>query len=147
MKGLFAKMMLAKDRSETIERGIGVPLITVGNYIYGSLNGLFIWLVIFMGIDFITATTASIKEGEYSTGSALSGLRKKISSFSIIIMGIFIDYMLLFYAQIDTKHAVYTVFSSALIFTEMMSISDNLRRLDVQLPRLLRKIINTFHKE
>ena len=124
-----------------------VTLIVAGVSAYFQIIAIpLIVLTIVMLIDYITGMLSAYVNAELSSRKGIVGILKKISYFSLVCVGIAIDYILYSaLSQIGIQSDVTMFFGLTvtvwLIINELISILENLSKLDVPIPKFLTSVI------
>lgn len=111
--------------------------------ITGKLLAILFLVVI---IDYISGVIASGYEGKLSSKAGYKGILKKLSYFVAVASAMVADYLIRFFfclMEIDfnlkaTLAALLTVW---LILNELLSVMENVKRMEVRLPEFLEKTI------
>lgn len=131
---------------ENITQGI-ITLITASISAYfGIIVIPLIVLTLVMVIDYITGMAAAYVNAELSSRKGIRGIFKKLGYYSLVCVGITLDYILSSgLAQIGITNDVNIWFGLIiaiwLIINELISILENLSRLDVPIPKFLTKFV------
>ena len=131
---------------ENITQGI-ITLITASISAYfGIIVVPLIVLTLVMVIDYITGMAAAYVNAELSSRKGIRGIFKKLGYYSLVCVGITLDYILSSgLAQIGITNDVNIWFGLIiaiwLIINELISILENLSRLDVPIPKFLTKFV------
>lgn len=128
-----------------ITQGI-ITLITASISAYfGIIVIPLIVLTLVMVIDYITGMTAAYVNAELSSRKGIRGIFKKLGYYSLVCVGMTLDYILCSgLAQIGVYGnniffgLIVTVW---LIINELISILENLSRLDVPIPKFLKSVV------
>lgn len=137
---------MRKVHKENIFHSI-VTLIVAGVSAYFQIIAIpLIVLTIVMLIDYITGMLSAYVNAELSSRKGIVGILKKISYFSLVCVGIAIDYILYSaLSQIGIQSDVTMFFGLTvtvwLIINELISILENLSKLDVPIPKFLTAVI------
>ena len=137
---------MRKVHKENIFQSI-VTLIVAGASAYFQIIAIpLIVLTIVMLIDYITGMLSAYVNAELSSRKGIVGILKKISYFSLVCVGIAIDYILYSaLSQIGIQSDVTMFFGLTvtvwLIINELISILENLSKLDVPIPKFLTSVI------
>lgn len=137
---------MRKVHKENIFHSI-VTLIVAGVSAYFQIIAIpLIVLTIVMLIDYITGMLSAYVNAELSSRKGIVGILKKISYFSLVCVGIAIDYILYSaLSQIGIQSDVTMFFGLTvtvwLIINELISILENLSKLDVPIPKFLTSVI------
>lgn len=113
----------------------------------GILYPILITLVAMAITDYLTGCSASVIDGKkLSSKEGLKGILKKLGYFVAVAVGVCIDWLIVTVsAQIGIDIPVKALFgiliSVWLILNELLSIVENLNRMDIRLPSFLKKTI------
>ena len=124
-----------------------LTLIVAGVSAYFQIIAIpLIVLSVVMIIDYITGMLSAYINAELSSRKGIVGILKKVSYFSLVCVGIAIDYILYSaLSQIGIQSDVTMFFGLTvtvwLIINELISILENLSKMDVPIPAFLTKII------
>lgn len=83
------KTMLTTILPQGAERSLMILGGTVGGFLsfaFGDIGPLFMWLIIFVCIDFLTGTLASIVRGTWTSKQSGIGVIKKVLYFCIVAL-------------------------------------------------------------
>lgn len=131
---------------ENITQGI-ITLITASISAYfGIIVIPLIVLTLVMVIDYITGMAAAYVNAELSSRKGIRGIFKKLGYYSLVCVGITLDYILSSgLAQIGITNDINIWFGLIvtvwLIINELISILENLSRLDVPIPKFLKSVV------
>lgn len=104
-----------------------------------------IWLIVIpaamMGIDILTGLCYAFISNTFQSAKMRSGLGKKIGELCIIVIG------LLFTFGMNLPKYILTAIALYIIFMEMMSIFENLKKLGVPIPAAVAKTLNNINDE
>ena len=124
-----------------------VTLIVAGVSAYFQIIAIpLIVLSVVMIIDYITGMLSAYVHAELSSRKGIIGILKKVSYFSLVCVGIAIDYILYSaLSQMGIQSDITMFFGLTvtvwLIINELISILENLARLDVPIPKFLTSVI------
>ncbi len=110
-----------------------IPFIT---YLLGPFNNIFIALLLFVSLAFISSIMVDIIKKELTYNKVIKLLFKKIAIFIIIIISVAIDRMLL-----DNDSFVRTLCCHFYFIMEVMIIIENAKKLGISIPDQLVEII------
>ena len=127
-------------------------IATVGAFLSAKLGILYIilpFLMLCMIIDYGTGVLASKKEGKISSKVGMWGIIKKLTYGIEVVVALILDWTILNVAKsIGVSVPVNTIFSLLisiwLILNELISILENLVRLDTPMPAFLINTIKGF---
>ena len=124
-----------------------LTLIVAGVSAYFQIIAVpLIVLTVVMLIDYITGMMSAYINAELSSRKGIVGILKKVSYFSLVCVGIAIDYILYSaLSQIGIQSDVTMFFGLIvtvwLIINELISILENLSKMDVPIPKFLTSVI------
>ena len=124
-----------------------LTLIVAGVSAYFQIIAIpLIVLTVVMLIDYITGMLSAYINAELSSRKGIVGILKKVSYFSLVCVGIAIDYILYSaLSQMGIQSDITMFFGLTvtvwLIINELISILENLARLDVPIPKFLTSVI------
>lgn len=128
------------------EKSILGAIAAVGGYIMNCFNEIMVVLAIFMMIDYIIGTMVSLflKNDHFDKKKGIRGLLKKIGYMVCVVIGILLDYVILWLSKTaDFKFSTNGFFGIAvtcyLIGTEGLSIAGHLYVLGVPVPKFLER--------
>ena len=109
--------------------------------LFGGVNinyGVFLWVVVaFIAADFVTGILRAYKnDGRVNSSKLRDGGFKKCGIIFVILLG-----YVLSLTFGDTNLMIYHSVQAYYIYTELISILENLDDLGVKLPRILEKIL------
>lgn len=104
-------------------------------------------LIIMIIIDYVTGMAAAYVNAELSSRKGIKGIIKKISYMALIAVSMGVDYLIYNGMCQIGINVNYTIFFGILvtiwlIINELISILENLVKLEVPIPKFLIKIIN-----
>lgn len=111
-------------------------------YIWGAIDGLFIALVIFITVDYITGVLCAIYEHHLSSGVGFKGIIKKIAILIMVAVANIIDCEILKAGSPCRTSVIFFYVSN-----EGISILENITRLGVPVPEKLRQMLDQLHEE
>lgn len=131
---------------ENIAQGIITLIAASISAYFGIIAIPLIVLTIVMLIDYITGMAAAYVNAELSSRKGIRGIFKKLGYYSLVCVGITLDYILSSgLTQIGISNDVNIWFGLIiaiwLIINELISILENLSRLDVPIPKFLTKFV------
>lgn len=131
---------------ENIAQGIITLIAASISAYFGIIAIPLIVLTIVMLIDYITGMAAAYVNAELSSRKGIRGIFKKLGYYSLVCVGITLDYILSSgLTQIGISNDVNIWFGLIiaiwLIINELISILENLSRLDVPIPKFLTTIV------
>lgn len=124
----------------------------VGAFLSAKLGLLYIvlpFLLVVMVVDYITGLTASKKECKTNSKTGMWGIVKKLMYGVEVLVGITVDWLILNITEtIGIEVPTVTFFGLLvaiwLIINELISILENLIRLETPMPQFLVKIVSSF---
>lgn len=124
-----------------------ITLIVAGVSAYFQIIAIpLIVLTAVMLIDYITGIVAAYTKAELSSRKGIVGIIKKLGYFALICVGISVDYIL--YSalhQLGIGNDITMLFGLIvtvwLIINELISILENLSKMDVPIPKFLTSVI------
>lgn len=131
---------------ENITHGI-ITLIAAGVAAYFNIIAIpIIVLTVAMLVDYITGMAAAYVNAELSSRRGIKGIFKKLGYYSLVCVGVTLDYILCSgLAQIGINNGTNILFGLIvtvwLIINELISILENLSRLDVPIPKFLKSVV------
>lgn len=103
------------------------------------------WLILIpaamMGIDILTGLIYAFISNAFQSAKMRSGLGKKIGELCIIVIG------LLFTFGMNLPKYILTAIALYIIFMELMSIFENLKKLGVPIPAAVAKTLNNINDD
>lgn len=115
---------------------ISAALGAIVNYLWGGLDIMFIALLTFMGLDFITGIICGIKKGELDSHRAYLGItRKKMMILIMVAVAVVLDRLL---NMPETARVLVIYYYIAM---EGISILENAAKLDFPVPSKLKGIL------
>ncbi len=103
-----------------------------------NYNFLLPSLCIFIAVDFITGILKAYKKGDVLSSKLRDGGFKKCGIILVCFMGFSLSQ--LFY---DVNHIISNSVFCYYIYTELVSIIENLNELEIPLPPVIKKILGT----
>lgn len=124
---------------------ISAALAAFASYL-GALAVPIIVLMVMMIIDYLSGMSAAWSEGTLSSKLGAKGIVKKVGYMALIVVAMGVDYLIcsgISAASLDLPYTMWFGLLVAvwLIINEMISILENLDRLDVPIPGFLRAIV------
>lgn len=132
--------------NKSIQVIISAALATLASYL-GALAVPIIVLMVMMIIDYLTGMSAAWINNELSSKVGAKGILKKIGYMALIVVAAGVDYLIwsgVAAVQVDVGYKMWFGLLVAvwLIINEMISILENLRRMDVPLPNFLVRVLS-----
>lgn len=93
-----------------------------------------------MSIDFLTGIIHAWATGHLKSYKMREGLQKKFAEISILVIG------LLFERGLGLPSYVLSGFSVYIIFMELVSIAENLKKMGIKIPRFIEKALSSVDK-
>ena len=136
---------MEKNESIGIQAIISAALAAFASYL-GALAVPIIVLMVMMIIDYLSGMSAAWSEGTLSSKLGAKGIVKKVGYMALIVVAMGVDYLIcsgISAASLDLPYTMWFGLLVAvwLIINEMISILENLDRLDVPIPGFLRAIV------
>lgn len=124
----------------------------IGAFLSAKLGLLYIvlpFLLVVMVVDYITGLTASKKECKTNSKTGMWGIVKKLMYGVEVLVGITVDWLILNITEtIGIEVPTVTFFGLLvaiwLIINELISILENLIRLETPMPQFLVNIVSSF---
>lgn len=111
-------------------------------FLYGSLNGLLIAVLVLIGVDYLTGLAAAAVNKELDSKVGWKGIVKKACMLLILAVAHILDVYVLGVANIESDHAaIMTLVEFLYIGNEGISILENAGKLGVTLPKPLYKVL------
>lgn len=111
------------------------------NTLFGGTDGIFLTLIIFMTVDYITGVCAAIVNKQVSSRIGAKGIAKKVGILCVVALATLIEKNV-----IDTT-ALRTAVILYYISNEGISIFENITRLGVPIPKKLKDILSNLTDE
>lgn len=132
--------------NKSIQVIISAALATLASYL-GALAVPIIVLMVMMIIDYLTGMSAAWINNELSSKVGAKGILKKIGYMALIVVAAGVDYLIwsgVAAVQVNVGYQMWFGLLVAvwLIINEMISILENLRRMDVPLPNFLVRVLS-----
>lgn len=111
------------------------------NTLFGGADGIFLTLIIFMSIDYITGVCAAIVNKQVSSRIGAKGLAKKMGILCVVALATLIEKNV-----IDTtalRNAVILYYIS----NEGISIFENITRMGVPVPKKMKELLSQLTDE
>lgn len=129
-------------RWDKIASTVFAALGAIANYLWGGLDVIFIALLTFMALDFITGIICGIKKGELDSHRAYIGItRKKMMILIMVAVAVILDRLL---NAPDTARVLVIYYYIAM---EGISILENAAKLDFPVPNKLKDALLQLKKE
>lgn len=131
---------------------IRVFVASIGAFLSAKLGMLYIvipFLLAVMVCDYITGMLAAKKEGNTNSKTGMWGIIKKLMYGVEVAVGMIVDWLIInVCSSVGINFPTVTFFGLLvaiwLIVNELISILENLTRLDAPMPPFLIKIVSTF---
>lgn len=111
---------------------------TAINALFGSADGIFLTLIFFMTVDYITGVCAAVVNKKLSSGIGARGVAKKFGILCIVSVATLIENNI-----IDTT-ALRDVVILYYISNEGISILENITKLGVPIPKKLKEVLSNI---
>lgn len=111
------------------------------NTLFGGADGIFLTLIIFMSIDYITGVCAAIVNKQVSSRIGAKGLAKKMGILCVVVLATLIEKNV-----IDTT-ALRTAVILYYISNEGISIFENITRMGVPVPKKMKELLSQLTDE
>ena len=111
-------------------------------YLFGPMDGLFIALILFVIIDYLTGVIVAILEKKLSSEIGFKGICKKVLIFILVALANIIDVYVM-----KCGAAVRTSVIFFYLANEGISILENVSKTGLPVPEKLRKILDQLNKE
>lgn len=90
-----------------------------------------------MAIDFVTGTACAWSKHTFKSAKMRRGLAKKIGETAILVIGALFSY------GFNIPGVIMDGISAYIIFMELMSIMENLKKMGIRIPAFIDKVLNT----
>lgn len=117
-------------------------LIGLGAFLFGDCNGIFIVLIAFICLDYITGVMSAIANKKLSSEIGAKGIVKKIFMLAIVAVGNLIDMYVIGNGSIIRNIVIIFYISN-----ECISIVENAGKLGVPVPKKLLDVLEQLKKE
>lgn len=119
---------------------------------FGAIGDLLLLFVAAMILDYVTGVAAAAYSKELNSGLGLRGIIKKVGEFCVIAVAIISDEIVSLAAghlgaAISTYGAISAVVTIWLILNELISILENIAKLNVALPPFLMSAIKLLKQQ
>lgn len=136
---------VTKIENKSIQAVFSAAAAALAVYL-GAISVPVVVLLIMMVVDYLTGMTAAWMRGELSSKVGAKGILKKVGYMALIVVAAGVDYLIwagVAAVQVDIGYKMWFGLLVAvwLIINEMISILENLSRMDVPLPDFLVKAI------
>lgn len=111
------------------------------NTLFGGADGIFLTLIIFMSVDYITGVCAAIVNKQVSSRIGAKGLAKKMGILCVVVLATLIEKNV-----IDTT-ALRTAVILYYISNEGISIFENITRMGVPVPKKMKDLLSQLTDE
>lgn len=111
------------------------------NTLFGGTDGIFLTLIIFMSVDYITGVCAAIVNKQVSSRIGAKGLAKKMGILCVVVLATLIEKNV-----IDTT-ALRTAVILYYISNEGISIFENITRMGVPVPKKMKELLSQLTDE
>ena len=113
----------------------------LASLLWGDLDGMFISLIIFMILDYITGVMVGICTKELDSSAGFRGIVRKVTMLIVVAVGHTIDQYVLGGGTAVCKCAVVGFY----LANEGISILENTAKLGVKYPKKLLEILKQLH--
>ncbi|MTI46656.1 phage holin family protein [Sporosalibacterium faouarense] len=134
-----------KYSNEIIQNTKGILTMITGllAYMVDAITELVIVLVVLMFIDYGTGMISSFVEKKWNSNAGINGAAKKVGFVLLVLIAVLTDYVIMNLGQkLGITLGFTGLFTLAvtcwLISTELLSITENLGRLGVPIPKFLK---------
>lgn len=117
-------------------------LIGLGAFLFGDCKGIFIVLIAFICLDYITGVMSAIANKKLSSEIGAKGIVKKIFMLAIVAVGNLIDIYVIGNGAIIRNIVIIFYISN-----ECISIVENAGKLGVPVPKKLLDVLAQLKKE
>lgn len=129
--------MFADINIQSVISYIGAVVV----YLFGGVDNMFICLLVFMIIDYLTGIMKAVKRKKLSSRVGFIGISKKIIILGIVCVGALIDKV------IGTDGIVRTFVITFYLCNEGISILENATVFNVPFPQKLKDILEELNNE
>src|SRR5690625_980801 len=141
-------MEFLSNNIKAITAGLSLAL----SYLFGGWSALLIALICFSIFDYITGILAAGYKGELNSRIGLYGIARKVLIFGVVAVAGIVDHVIA--EELGNAFAIgdfeLSVASASILFylvNEFISISENLGKLNVPVPKVLKKAISMFKEK
>ncbi|CAG9622425.1 phage holin family protein [Sutcliffiella rhizosphaerae] len=113
---------------------------TLTSLLFGGYTTLFMFLVVFVVVDYFTGIMAALVEGKLSSRVGFRGIAQKVFIFALVSIAHVLDTIMGTNMIKDITILFYLV-------NEFISITENATRLGVPIPAVLKKVIEALKKK
>lgn len=122
---------------------LGGSMGGIFTFLYGDAGPLLIWLVVFVILDFVTGTTASILNGTWTSRRNWLGVLKKMLAFCIVALAHGLDVA---FHELLPFQIIESITICAYMAGEFGSIIENLDKMGLRVvPPVVRKLIDALN--
>lgn len=111
------------------------------NTLFGGADGIFLTLIVFMSVDYITGVCAAIVNRQVSSRIGAKGLAKKMGILCVVVLATLIEKNV-----IDTT-ALRTAVILYYISNEGISIFENITRMGIPVPKKMKELLSQLTDE
>ena len=111
------------------------------NTLFGGADGIFLTLIVFMSVDYITGVCAAIVNRQVSSRIGAKGLAKKMGILCVVVLATLIEKNV-----IDTT-ALRTAVILYYISNEGISIFETITRMGVPVPKKMKELLSQLTDE
>ncbi len=112
-------------------------IVFLSNFKFTNELWILILPVSLMGIDFLTGLLYAWSTSTFKSKKMRSGLTKKVGEIAILVIGELFSY------GMRIPPVIMAGISAYIIFMEFMSVMENLKKMGVQIPGFISKVLNT----
>lgn len=130
-------------------KAITAALSLALSYLFGGWSALLIALIFFVIFDYVTGLLAAGYKGELNSRIGLYGIARKVLIFGVVAVAGMVDHVIA--EELGNAFAIgeyeLSVASASILFylvNEFISITENLGKLNVSVPKVLKKAISLF---
>ena len=141
-------MEFLSNHIKTITAGLSLVL----SYLFGGWSALLIALIFFAVFDYVTGILAAGYKGELNSRIGLYGIARKVLIFGVVAVAGIVDHVIA--EELGNAFAIgdfeLSVASASILFylvNEFISISATLGKLNVPVPKVLKKAISMFKEK
>ena len=129
---------MSNDFLDFIIASVGVIL----TYFFGKIDGLFIALIVFAMVDYISGITAASMEGKLNSREGFNGIKRKI--FIFVLIGVaHVSEQVIDGNSVLLRNGVICFYLS----NEGISILENSMKIGIPIPEALKNSLQKLNKE
>lgn len=145
MSTIIGAETMEKAEGITIQAVLSAALAAISCYINTLIIPVII-LISVMIIDYLTGMAVAWNSGGLSSKKGIKGIAKKVLYFVLVIVGMVVDWSVMYWLSSFGAGEVYKFSFGALvafwlIMNELISILENLEALKVPVPKFLTKVV------